>query len=136
MCAVRFVLRVVAFAAVNFPAARAASISLVLAATSAVISAEVLFPAIAARVSPACKRDLIVAASSPIVVAIKVSLAARSALLSAFVPLSPPMPCADAKPAVPNEITIPVASAAATNFFFTFLLTINSNALRLMALYN
>ena len=86
MCAVRFVLRVVAFAAVIFPEATAASISLVLAATSAAISAAVLLPAIVASESPACRRVLRVAISIPMVEVIKVSFADRSGLATPFRP--------------------------------------------------
>ena len=64
---------------------------------------------------------------------INASLATRSATLSVLDSVFLPLSCAEASPAVPNERTSPVAIAAATNFFFTFLLAINSNAFALDA---
>ena len=66
-CAVSPALCDVASAAVILPAATAASIFFVASATSAVISADFFAPAIAPRVSPALRRDLIVASSIPMI---------------------------------------------------------------------
>ena len=64
-CAVRPAFKVVACAAVSFPAVTAASICLVSSATSAAISAFFFEPAIVANDSPASRRDFKVAASIP-----------------------------------------------------------------------
>ena len=81
-----------ACAAVNFPAVTRASMRFVRSATITSIRAAFFAPAIAPSVSPAAKRVLITAASTPIVFATSASKAARSMSCAArssvvFIPL-------------------------------------------------
>jgi hypothetical protein len=81
MWVVRFALRVVACAAVNFPAATSALICVVSSPTKAAIKASFFEPAIVPSDSPAARRVLIVALSTPIVEEIRASTAVQLASL-------------------------------------------------------
>jgi len=74
----------VACAAVRVPAVTAASILFVASATSAATSTSFFAPAIVASDSPARRRDLIVAVSTPIASETNFSIAARSGCATLF----------------------------------------------------